>query len=61
MEVNSMATFKQKGFRIDEDLALEFEIQAKKLKISETALITRYIKDGLQRDANQSNLDDVIE
>lgn len=55
-----MATLKQKGFRIDEDLAIEFEIHAKKLKISETELITRYIKDGMQKDANQSNLDEII-
>lgn len=55
-----MVNTKHKGFRIDENLALKFEIHAKKLKKSETALITRYIKEGMQRDANQSNLDDVI-
>lgn len=55
-----MATLKQKGFRIDEDLAMEFEIHAKKLKVSETELITRYIKDGMQKDDNQSNRDEII-
>ena len=55
-----MANLKQKGFRIDEELAIEFEIHAKKLKISETELITRYIKDGMQRDENQTNLDEII-
>jgi hypothetical protein len=55
-----MANVKYKGFRIDEDLALDFEIRAKKLKISETELITRYIKYGLQRDENQSNLDEIV-
>ena len=55
-----MANTKHKGFRIDEDLALDFEIHAKKLKTSETALITRYIKEGMQRDENQSNLDEII-
>lgn len=55
-----MANTKHKGFRIDEQLALEFEIHAKKLKKSETALITRYIQEGMQRDENQSNLDEII-
>lgn len=55
-----MVDIKHKGFRIDEKLALEFEIHAKKLKTSETALITRYIKEGMQRDINQTNLDDII-
>lgn len=51
---------KHKGFRIDKNLALDFEIHAKKLKTSEVALITRYIKEGMQRDENQTNLDDII-
>ena len=56
-------TQKKKYFRIDDDLAYRFELQAKKLRISEVKLISRYIKEGLQRDEidkNQSTLDDEL-
>lgn len=54
-----MPNVKQKAFRIDDDLALEFEIHAKKLRIKEVDLITRYIREGLDRDSNQTTLDDL--
>ena len=48
-----MEATKQKSFRISEDLAMEFEIRAKKNKTTEIELITRYIKEGLERDENK--------
>ncbi len=51
---------KQKSFKISEDLAIEFEIQAKRSRTKEVDLITRYIHEGLERDQNedkQSTLD----
>ncbi len=41
---------KQKSFKISEELAIEFEIQAKRSRTKEVDLITRYIKEGLERD-----------
>ena len=41
---------KQKSFKISEDLAIEFEIQAKRSRTKEVDLITRYIEEGLKRD-----------
>ena len=52
---------KQKSWKLDEDLAIEFEIQAKRSRSKEIDLITRYIKEGLERDKNskdQTTLDD---
>ena len=37
----------------------EFEIHAKKSKTSEVKLITRYIKEGMMRDSNQTTLDEI--
>ena len=54
-----MSNIKDKHFRIDEDLAYKFEIHAKKSKTSEVKLITRYIKEGLMRDSNQTTLDEI--
>ena len=56
-----MPNVKQKAFRIDDDLALEFEIHAKKLRVKEVDLITRYIREGLDRDSNQiqTTLDEI--
>ena len=51
---------KQKSFKISEDLAIEFEIQAKRSRTKEVDLITRYIQEGLKRDQadnNQATLD----
>lgn len=48
---------KLKNFRLDNELAYEFEIQAKKLRTSEVKLVTRYIKEGLMRDKGQTRLD----
>ena len=39
---------KLKNFRIDNELAYEFELHAKKMRISETKLITRYIQEGMK-------------
>jgi len=50
---------KKKYFRIDDELALRFELQAKKLRISEVKLISRYIEEGLRRDENQLTLDEI--
>jgi len=41
---------KQKSFKISEDLAIEFEIQAKRSRTKEVDVITRYIQEGLKRD-----------
>lgn len=49
---------KQKSWKLSEDLAIEFEIQAKRSRTKEVDLITRYIIEGLQRDKNQTTLDD---
>ena len=43
-----MPNTKQKSFRISEELAIEFEVHARK---------TRYITEGLKRDSNQTTLD----
>jgi len=51
---------KKKYFRIDDDLAFRFELQAKKLRISEAKLVSRYIEEGLRRDENQMTLDDEL-
>ena len=48
---------KQKSFKLSEELAIEFEIQAKRSRTKEIDLITRYIEEGLQRDKNQTTLD----
>lgn len=53
-----MSEFKKKFFRLDDELAYEFELQAKKLRTSEVKLVTRYIKEGLRRDENQTTLDE---
>ena len=45
-----MPNVKQKAFRINDDLALEFEIHAKKMRVKEVDLITRYIREGIDRD-----------
>ena len=52
---------KQKSWKLSEDLAIEFEIQAKRSRTTEINLITRYIEEGLARDKNskdQTTLDD---
>lgn len=56
-----MPNVKQKAFRIDDDLALEFEIHAKKMRVKEVDLITRYIREGIDRDTKetQTTLDDI--
>ena len=48
---------KLKNFRIENELAYEFELHAKKMRISETKLITRYIQEGMKRDEGQTTLD----
>ena len=52
-----MPNTKQKAFRISEDLAIEFEVHARKTQTKEVDLITRYIQEGLKRDSNQTTLD----
>lgn len=55
----SKRIIKKKYFQLDEDLAYDFELQAKKLKTSEVKLVSRYIREGLKRDANQLTLDEI--
>lgn len=60
IQMSEKSNQKKKCFRIDDDLALKFEIQAKQFRISETKLIARYIEEGLKRDEideNQMTLD----
>ena len=51
--------FKQINFRIDEKIANDLRTFAFENKTSQTALICKYIEDGLSRDKNQTRLDDV--
>ena len=48
---------KLKNFRLENELAYEFELHAKKMKTSEVNLIKRYIKEGMRRDKGQTTLD----
>lgn len=50
---------KKKSFRLDDELAFKLELQAKKLRISEVKLVSRYIEEGLRRDENQLTLDEI--
>ncbi len=52
-----MADTKQKTFRIPTELAIDFEVHAKKTQTKEVDLIIRYIKEGLKRESNQTTLD----
>ncbi len=52
-----MPNTKQKSFKISEELAIEFEVHARKTQTKEVDLITRYIQEGLKRDSNQTTLD----
>ena len=54
---DTMPNTKQKSFRISEELAIEFEVHARKTQTKEVDLITRYIEEGLKRDSNQTTLD----
>ncbi len=54
---DTMPNTKQKSFRISEELAIEFEVHARKTQTKEVDLITRYIQEGLKRDSNQTTLD----
>ena len=45
-----MKDIKQKNFKIDSELAIEFEIHAKRMQTSELELIHRYIKNGIEQD-----------
>lgn len=51
-----MSNNKQKSFRISEELAIEFEVHAKRTQTKEVDLITRYIIEGLERDNNHSSM-----
>jgi hypothetical protein len=52
-----MADTKQKSFKIPTELAIEFEVQAKRTQTKEVDLAIRYIREGLKRDVNQTTLD----
>lgn len=47
--------FKQINFRIDDKLADELRTFAFERKTSQTALICKYIEEGLNKDKNQTN------
>jgi hypothetical protein len=52
-----MADTKQKTFKIPMELAVEFEVYAKRTQTKEVELAIKYIRDGLRRDINQTTLD----
>ena len=52
-----MVDTKQKTFRIPTELAIEFEVHAKKTQTKEVDLIMKYIRECLKRDSNQTTLD----
>lgn len=54
-----MSKIKKKYFRLDDELAYKFELQAKKMRISEVKLVSRYIEEGLRRYENQTTLDEI--
>lgn len=51
--------FKQINFRIDEKIADDLREFAFENKTSQTALICKYIEDGLKRDANQTKAEEL--
>lgn len=51
--------FKQINFRIDDKLADELRTFAFERKTSQTTLICKYIEEGLNKDKNQTNLDEI--
>lgn len=55
--VNQMAKT-QKNFAIDSELLLKLKHKAVELNVYDGELICRYIEEGLQRDSNQTRLDD---
>lgn len=46
---------KQKNFRLEDDLIQKVKMKAVELKTTESNLVTRYIKDGLENDENKQN------
>ena len=52
-----MVDEKRKTFKFPIELAIEFEVQAKKIQSTEAELAMRYIEEGLRRDKNQTTLD----
>ncbi len=50
---------KQKNYRIEIDLIQKVKFKAVELQTTESELVTRYIEDGLRRDANQIKLDEI--
>lgn len=49
--------FKQVNFRIDEEIAKELKLIAFEKEMTQTDLVTMYIKEGLKRETSQSKLD----
>lgn len=47
---DTMSDTKQKSFKIPLDLAIEFEVHARRTQTTGTKLIIRYIKEGLKHD-----------
>ncbi|EEE41468.1 hypothetical protein METSMIALI_00351 [Methanobrevibacter smithii DSM 2375] len=61
LKINGVVSmgFKQINFRIDDKLADELRTFAFERKTSQTALICKYIEEGLNKDKNQTNLDEI--
>ena len=49
--------YKQVNFRIDEDIARELKLIAFKKEMTQTDLVTYYIKEGLKRESTQTTLE----
>jgi len=49
--------FKQVNFRIDEDIARQLKLIAFEKDMTQTDLVTHYIKEGLKRESTQTKLD----
>ncbi len=49
--------FKQVNFRIDEEIARQLKLIAFEKEMTQTDLVTYYIKEGLKRESTQTKLD----
>lgn len=49
--------FKQINFRLDDEIAKELREFAFEKETSQTALICKYVEEGMKRDKGQSTLD----
>ena len=47
-----MGKIKQTSFNVDEDLMWKLKVKAAELKTTQTDLIHRYLREGIERDSN---------